>query len=298
MKVLPREERTASGVMMMALAVAFFSGIDVTAKWLTLAGLPVIQIVFIRYLVHFALGLAIYFPLEGKDVFHSHAPARQILRSFFLFGGTIFNFTALKHLPITVTTAINFAQPIVITLLAIPILGERVGIRRVLAVCAGFFGVLIVVQPWGAEFDWALFYSLTTLLIASLYFIMTRMLACVESNSTQQIWSSGLAVAALMPFAIPIWIWPDAPLEWTILLLIGAFGFFGHSATAIAHRWADASILAPMIYSQAIWAVLAGIFIFQSWPSIWTYIGSIVIACSGLYIWRRESGKEIKSANV
>ena len=185
-----------------------------------------------------------------------------------------------------------------ITLLAIPILGERVGIRRVLAVCAGFFGVLIVVQPWGAEFDWALFYSLTTLLIASLYFIMTRMLAGVESNSTQQIWSSGLAVAALMPFAIPIWIWPDAPLEWTILLLIGAFGFFGHSATAIAHRWADASILAPMIYSQAIWAVLAGIFIFQSWPSIWTYIGSIVIACSGLYIWRRESGKEIKSANV
>ncbi|RYH11712.1 DMT family transporter [Tropicimonas sp. IMCC6043] len=289
--VRPREERTAAGVVTMTLAVAFFTCIDSSAKWLSLAGMPVLQIVFCRYAGHFAYALALYLPQEGRGVFRSNAPGKQFLRSFFLLGSTVCNFAALKFLPITVTTTIAFAGPIAVTLLAIPILGEKVGLRRILAVCVGFFGVLVVVQPWGVEFHPAMFLSLCTLLIASLYFIMTRMLAGVETNATQQVWSSGLATLVLFPLAARVWVWPETGLEWGVMLAIGAFGALGHIAATTAHRWADASILAPMIYSQIFFASLSGILIFGTWPTIWTLTGGLIIIASGLYIWQRERAK-------
>jgi drug/metabolite transporter (DMT)-like permease len=224
-------------------------------------------------------------------VFHSNAPTKQILRSCALFIGTIMNFQALKFLPITVTTTISFAGPIVITLMAIPILGEKVGLRRIIAVCVGFLGVLIVIQPWGAEFHPAMILSLGTLLMASTYFIMTRLLAGIETNATQQVWSSGIATVALAPFALNVWVWPQTPLAWVILCIIGGFGALGHIAATTAHRWADASILAPIIYTQVFWAALVGIVIFSTYPTIWTLAGAAIIIASGLYIWQRERQK-------
>ncbi|WP_238367477.1 DMT family transporter [Mesobacterium pallidum] len=284
----PREERTGAGILTMALAVVFFTCIDTSAKWLTLAGLPVIQVVFCRYLGHLVYALALYGPQEGRDIFRSNAPVRQVLRSVFLFGSTICNFMALKYLPITVTTTIAFAQPILITLLAIPILGEKVGLRRFLAVCTGFLGVLVVVQPWRAEFHPAMFFSLAALTIASLYFIMTRMLAGIETQATQQLWSTALATIVLLPFALNVWTWPETGLQWLILCAIGGFGAAGHIAANLAHRWADASILAPMIYSQIFLAAVAGILVFDTWPTVWTLGGGLIIIASGLYIWQRE----------
>lgn len=272
----------------MALAVVLFTCIDTSAKWLSGIGIPVFQIVFARYLGHFVYALALYLPQEGGRVFRSNAPVKQAVRSSFLFVGTVFNFQALKFLPITVTTTIAFAGPIVITLLAIPILGEKVGIRRILAVCMGFVGVLLVIQPWGAEFHPAMVFSLGTLIMSSLYFIMTRMLAGVESNATQQVWSSGLATFALFPFAWHVWVWPETAIGWAVLCVIGGFGALGHIAATTAHRWADASILAPMIYTQVFWAAVVGVLIFDTWPTVWTLTGGAVIIASGLYIWQRE----------
>lgn len=296
MVVKPREERAGAGVAMMLLAVLFFTGIDTSAKWLSIAGLPVLQIVFVRYAGHFLYANLVYLPQEGVSAYRSNAPMKQFMRSLFLFGGTVLNFFALKYLPITVTTTIAFAGPIVVTLLAIPILGEKVGIRRIAAVCTGFLGVVVVVQPWSAEFNPAMFFSLGTLLLASMYFIMTRMLAGVEGNATQQIWSSGLATVALAPFGLSVWIWPDNVLTWLVLLCIGAFGLFGHIWVTIAHRWADASILAPLIYSQVFWAALVGVLIFDTWPTVWTLCGGAIIIASGVYIWRREMAKAAQRA--
>lgn len=279
----------------MALAVLFFTCIDTSAKWLTIAGLPVIQVVFVRYFGHLVFALLLYLPQEGLDAFRSNAPRRQFLRSVFLFGSTILNFSALKYLPITVTTTIAFAGPIVVTVLAIPLLGEKVGLRRFLAVCTGFLGVLVVVQPWSATFHPAMFFSLAALLAAALYFIMTRMLAGVETNAVQQIWSSALASLVLCPFAMSVWVWPETPLQWVVVMAIGFFGLGGHVAATIAHRWADASILAPMIYIQIFLAAIAGILVFDTWPTIWTLGGGLIIIGSGLYIWQRE--KRLRKRN-
>ncbi|SEM02197.1 Permease of the drug/metabolite transporter (DMT) superfamily [Roseovarius azorensis] len=286
--VAQRENRTAFGVAMMALAVLFFTCIDTSAKWLVTAGIAAIQVVFVRYAVHFLLALVLFLPREGRAAIRSNAPGRQFLRSTFLFGSTICNFTALQFLPITVTTTIMFAGPIAVTLLAIPILNERVGLHRLAAVCVGFAGVLVVMQPWGTGFHPAMLLNLVAMVVASLYFIMTRMLAGIESNATSQIWASGLATFCLGPFAIRVWQWPDAGVDWAPFLLIGAFGGVGHIFATHAHRMADASILAPIVYIQIVLAAAASIIVFNVYPTVWTLGGGLIIAGAGLYIWWRE----------
>jgi len=287
----PREERAAVGVGLMALAVGCFTGIDTSAKWLILAGLAPIQVVFVRYLVHFLIALAITVPGRGLADFRSNAPGRQLLRSSFLFAGTIFNFFALKYLPITLTTTMFFAAPIVITLVAIPLLGEQVGRRRIAAVCTGFLGVLIVVRPWDAGFHPAIFLSFGALICASGYFLMTRMLAGVESNATSQLWSSGLATICLAPFGIAAWVTPPDAKVVAVLVVIGTFGAVGHILATTAHRMADVSILAPVVYIQILLAAVVGVAVFGTWPTVWTLAGGLIIIASGLYIWHRERAK-------
>jgi drug/metabolite transporter (DMT)-like permease len=286
--VAPREERTATGIAAMAGAVVFFTLIDTSAKWLVTAGLPALQVVFARYFVHLVMALVVFLPLEGPGAIRSNAPFRQLLRSAFLFGSTALNFTALKYLPITVTTTIMFAGPIVVTLLAIPMLGERVGRHRIVAVCVGFLGVLVVMQPWGAEFHWAMLLNVGALTLASLYMLMTRLLAGIESNATSQLWSAGLASICLAPFALGDWQWPTGAADWAFFLLVGVFGLCGHILATWGHRLADASILAPVIYIQIVLAAIAGIVFFDTWPTVWTLGGGIVIIAAGIYIWHRE----------
>lgn len=289
--VAPREDKVGLGVAMMALAVLFFTGIDTSAKWLILAGLPALQVVFVRYAVHFLLSLGIFVPKEGVNALRSANPWKEALRALFLLVGTIFNFASLKYLPITVTTTIMFAVPVAVTLLAIPVLGEKVGIRRVAAVCVGFLGVAVVMQPWGTGFHPAMFLNLGALVFASMYFVMTRMLAGIESNSTMQIWSSGLATLCLAPVAVPIWVWPTQMIDYTVLIAIGLFGGFGHICATYAHRLADASILAPVIYIQLFLAAAASYLVFGTWPTLWTVAGGVIIIGSGIYIWQRERSK-------
>lgn len=272
----------------MALAVVFFTCIDSSAKWLMQSDLPALQVVFARYAGHFVVALIVFLPRDGLGAFRSNAPRRQLARSVFLLGGTVLNFFALGFLPITVTTTIMFAGPIAVTLLAIPILGERVGLHRIAAVCIGFVGVLVVMQPWGAAFHPAMFLNVGALCVASLYFIFTRMLAGVESNATSQLWSAGLATLIIAPLAMPNWVWPSDWVGMTVLVLIGLFGAAGHISATYAHRLADASILAPVIYIQLFLAALAGILVFNTWPTIWTLAGGLIIIAAGLYIWQRE----------
>ncbi|WP_343079054.1 DMT family transporter [Ostreiculturibacter nitratireducens] len=296
--VSPREEKTALGVGAMALAVLFFTCIDTSAKWLILAGLPALQVVFARYAGHFIVSLIVFLPREGLAAFRSNSPKWQLLRATFLLGSTVLNFTALRYLPITITTTIMFAGPIVVTLMSIPILGEQVGIRRIAAVCTGFLGVLVVMQPWGAEFHPAMFLSIAALTSAALYFVMTRMLAGVETNATSQLWSSGLAMVCIAPFALPGWVWPTSALDLGVLVIIGVFGAMGHTVATYAHRLADASILAPVVYVQLLFASAAGYLVFNALPTIWTVTGGLIIIGAGIYIWHRERQKVGRRAKV
>jgi drug/metabolite transporter (DMT)-like permease len=293
-----REDNPMLGLGLMCAALAMFTSIDTSAKWLILSGLPILQVVFVRYAGHFIASSLAFIPREGMEAFHSNAPKLQLLRAVVLLASTVFNFAALKYLPITITTAIYFASPIIITILSVLFLGERIGARRVAAILVGFAGVMVVVQPWGAAFHPAMALSLCGLLCAATYFVITRRLAGVESNSTSQLWASGLATLVLAPFGMMVWIWPQTGTEWAFLCMIGVFGAAGHGIAVAAHRFADASSLAPMTYIQVIYATASGFFIFGNLPTWATAFGTTIIIASGVYIWRRERALMLQRRRV
>lgn len=282
------EDRPGIGVLAMAFGVMMFTGIDTSAKWLIVAGMLPLQVVFARYLFHLVSALVWFIPREGTDALRSVDPKLQILRSVFLVASTVFNFYGMQTLPLTTIVAIYFAGPILTSLLAIPFLGEKVGLRRFLAILVGFGGVLIIVQPWGNAFQPAMLFSLAGISMASCYFIMTRKMAGREANSTAQIWASGLGTITIAPFALAHWAWPEGALQWAVFVMIGVFGFVGHALTTHAHRLAEASMLAPVVYLQVFFATTAGYLVFNTLPTSRTAIGALIIVASGLYIWNRE----------
>lgn len=287
----PREDRPATAVLIMASAIFVFTLIDTSAKWLIMAGLPAMQVVFSRYAGALITALVLFLPRGGLAEFRSNRPWTQALRALALLGSTIFNFYALRYLPITLTIAMFFALPIVVTLLSIPILGEKVGSRRFLAVVTGFIGVLVIVQPWSAQFHWAVFFSIGALLSASTYFVLTRLLAGIDNNSTSQLWTNGLATIALLPVVFQKMEWPEGSLNLFVFLFIGFLGGVGHILATLAYRFAPASTLAPVTYVQVIYATAVGYLVFNTLPTAWTAIGTSIIIVSGVYIWQRERAR-------
>jgi len=179
-----------------------------------LAAVPSLQVAFLRYLIHFFWVVVIYFPKNGVSISQSKIPRLQVLRAILLFSGTAFNFTALKYLPLTTTVAIFFAAPMLVCLLSIPILKEKVGLKRFSAIAIGFIGVLIIVAPWDEQFDVHIFLAIGALFGASGYFVMSRVVAGVDSNAVAQFYSAGVPTILLLPVVLVIWEWPATALEW------------------------------------------------------------------------------------
>lgn len=288
MAVAPLEDRRLVAIGLMLLAFVCFTGIDSCAKWLVLSGLPPLEVVFVRFAVHAAMVMATAGSLFGMALLRSRKPRLAILRAVLLLGSTILNFTAVQFLPLTLTAAIFFTVPVWVCLLAIPLLGERVGRRRWAAILVGFAGVLIITRPWGADAHWAVLLSIGAAIGAALYAIITRRLAGIDATATQQFYAAGFATVAVAPLAVLDWVWPATPVSWAVFGLIGVFGWSGHQLMTMAHRLAPASTLAPFVYTQIVFMSASSWLIFQQPPDLWVLVGALVVVASGLYIWLRE----------
>jgi drug/metabolite transporter (DMT)-like permease len=294
--IKPVEDRPLVGISFVVLAVACFSGLDTVAKYLAVTGTPVLQVVLMRFLMAFVLVLVVFLPQHGTQLFYTRNPKLELARALMLLLTSSFNFMALRYLPLTVTAAISFSAPLLITALSIPLLRERVGWRRWVAIFVGFVGVLIVVRPGGTGFHWAMLLSIAATFAFAFLSIINRSLAGVDSVHTQQFYSMGVAVIFLTPVAIPIWIWPDDMWVWFWFLAMGVLAFVGHLLMTAAFRYASASTLAPFNYPQIIFMSVLSWLIFSQPPDIAIYVGAPLVVGSGLYVWFRERRLSLERA--
>jgi drug/metabolite transporter (DMT)-like permease len=266
-----------------------FTIIDSCAKWLSQAGLPTTEVVFVRYAGQLLLAAALFLPAQGRGLLVTRRPWLEIARGLCLLASTACNFAAIVFLPLTVTASIAFTTPLILCALSIPLLGETVGWRRWLAIVVGFLGVLVIVQPGTAAFHPAVLLSVTGAFFTALYLLLTRKLAGVDAVTTQQFYAALVATACLLPFlAVSGWVWPANAAGWFAFLLIGAAALIGHQLLTTAHRLAPASVLAPFGYVQIIFMTASSWLIFSQPPDVWIYVGAPIVIASGLYILLRE----------
>ncbi len=275
------------GILLMMAAYLSFTVLDSSAKWLG-RSLPPLEIAWARYVGASILALAMIRMSSAPSAFVSGNLKLQIMRSFALFISTVLNFIALLYLQLAQTVSIFFGLPLLVALLAGPMLGEWVGPRRLIAIGFGFIGILVVTGPGIGGFQPAMILSLIGTLCNAFYNIWTRRLATIDSWQTTLNYSSLLGTVLLTLTLPTYWVWPQTALQWSVMLIPGVAGVVGHYFLILAHRRAPASILAPFIYTQIAWMVTAGFLLFGDVPSISTLAGGAVVIASGLYLWYRE----------
>ena len=224
----------------------------------------------------------------GFSILVTRRPLLQAVRSILATVTTFLFFTSLRYLPLGEAVALAFAAPIFLTVLAGPVLGEKVGPRRWIAVLVGFVGVLTILRPGSETFSPYALLPLSAAVAFSLTMLLGRKLALTD-NSTSIVFYTSLGGVLASGVMIPMdWTPPTIDhLPW--LVLIGLLGGFGQILIIQAFRHAEASMLAPFEYSSIIWAILFGYLFWSEVPDDLTFVGAAIVVGAGVYIAQRES---------
>lgn len=275
-----------AGIGFMLAAAAIFTISDVIAKFL-LPELGPVMVAWQRSLVALAVTLVFAWFRLGSRVFATRHPGIQILRGLAAFASSILFLIGLAHLPLADTVAINFAWPILGTLLSIPILGEKVGIRRWAAAAVGFAGVLLIVRPGSSAFQAAAIFPLAGALCWALSGVVTRRMMTTEAPETTLAISTLIFVVGASLLAPFFWKTPTIA-QLALGAIMGLLSATAHAAVIFAFERAHVSIVAPFGYAQLVCAVLLGFLIFGTVPDAWVASGSMLIVVAGLYTAHRE----------
>jgi drug/metabolite transporter (DMT)-like permease len=282
-----RRRNRLTGIALMCGAVISFTCLDTIAKYLN-GYMDTLQVVWARYTGGFLLTLLVSNPVSRPGLMQTKRPALQVLRSLLLVCSTISNFLAFRYLQLDQALSILFSTPFLVAILAGPLLGEWIGWRRWVAILVGFSGVLLVTRPGVGGVHWAALYSMASAVFYSLYIVATRVLSRSDPTDTTLFYSNLVGALAMLPVLPFVWSVPDNPWQLFLLAVFGAFGSFGHYLLIAAHRLAPASVLAPFMYTQLVWATCLGFLVFGDVPNSWTLAGAAVLIASGLYLLHRE----------
>lgn len=294
----PEKPTSVAAILYIFAAGLLFSFLDASAKYLVLSGLDAAFVSWCRFAGHAMLVFVMFRGWSNAAIYRTGSIPAQLLRAVFLFGSTIFNFLALRHLQLAETMSIAFFAPMMITALAGPLLGEWAGWRRWMAVLVGLVGVLVITRPGFGSFSLGHLFALCGTTSYCIYVLMTRKMSAHESPESL-IFYSAVAPMLLMAPSVPYtFSWPPQMWEWLLLALLGLFGGLGHYCIILAYRRATVTSLAPYPYLQMVWMILLGWLIFHQFPDIWTLVGAGIIVASGLYIVHREHALRVQNRAV
>jgi len=277
----------ARGALIALGSFAVFSAHDVVVKYLGGAYSP-IQIIFFSVLFSFPLFVFVLLGRAAGDGLRPRRPWWTLARTLAVVVTAFSAFTAFSLLPLAQTYAILFATPLLITVLAVPLLGERVGLRRGIAVVVGLCGVLVVLRPASVSLSLGHLAALVAAIGSACASIIVRRLGSTERSAVLLVFPL-LANVLVMGALLPV-VYVPMPLEHlgavaglSVLSLLATAGMIA------AYRAGEAGSVAPMQYSQILWAALYGWLLFDERLDAATIAGASIVIASGLYILLRES---------
>jgi drug/metabolite transporter (DMT)-like permease len=289
---MTHHRNSLTGVALMIGAMVLLPFLDVVAKKLGQQGVPIMQIVWARMAFSALLTLPFAAGHGGVRALIPDRPVMHVLRASLLIGATFCFFSALKTLPIADALAIFFVNPLVVTALSPLILGERVGPRRWTAVCIGFLGTLIIIRPGFQAINAGVMLAFAAGVCLGLYFLMTRRIAGRNPAMVTTFHTSIIGAAIATAAVALTWQAPTAT-QWGLYALTGLIATGGHYLIVRAYDHAEASLLAPLAYTEMIGATAVGWYFFGDFPDGWTVLGvSILIACA-IYIAIRERARGV-----
>ncbi len=294
MTVKPPNTLLGIGLMLMAMAV--LPGIDVIAKFMGQNGMPVLQIVWARLTFGVLVTLPFALPQTGIRGLLPGRPLYHGLRASLLILATFFFFWSLKFLPIADALAIFFVQPLVVTALSPLVLKEHVGPRRWAAVAVGFVGTLIIIRPGFGGLNPGSALALGSGISLALYFLMTRRISGVQ-KAIITTFHTNLLGAAIASALVPlVWITP-APTDWLLFLALATIANAGHYCIVRAYDHAEASLLAPLAYTEMVTSTIMGWLFFGDFPDRDTFLGVAILISCAIYISMRERARSAQPAS-
>ncbi len=291
-----RADRPMTGVLWMLLSGALFVGVNVIVKSLGDA-VPAAEAAFLRY----ALGLVFLAPMVRPML-----AARLSRRSLAFFGvrglvhtaGVILWFYAMARIPIAEVTALNYLSPIGVTVGAALFLGERLAIRRILAVTVALCGALVILRPGFRELHPGHFAMLATAACFAVSYLIAKRMSGVASAAVVVGMLSVTVVIGLAPFAWAVWVPPTAAqLGW--LFIVAALATAGHYAMTLAFAAAPVTVTQPVTFLQLIWATLIGALVFAEPVDGWVVAGgTVIMAAVSFMTWREAVAKPRRTTPV
>jgi drug/metabolite transporter (DMT)-like permease len=289
-----RQDRPIFGIALINLAVVVFTSMDAVIK-LVSETFPTGELVFFRNL--FAFGPILIFMLsQGALQFRTRHALGHLARGLFGVSAMYCYFLSYKLLPLSDAIALGLSGPIFLTILSIPFLGEKVGIRRWSACIVGFLGVLIMTRPGAGIWQPEALVPLLAAVFYALAMISIRKLTATEGSGTIVFYFTlfatfaGLATAPLGNVWPELaWAWPSDLKLWGIVVLIGLMGGCGQILITIAFRCAPVSVVAPFDYMALVYGFILGFVFFAEVPDAYLIVGGATVVASGLYIVHREA---------
>jgi drug/metabolite transporter (DMT)-like permease len=254
---------------------------------------------FLRYFFGSLFLLPIVMRLGLYRSLHTRRLPLHLFRGALHTSGMMLWFVALPLTTLAEITALGFTGPIFVTVGAALFLGEKVRLRRWIAIIVGFIGAMIIIRPGFSALHIGVICILVSTPIFSASNLISKALARTDSANTIVIWQNIVIVAFGLPFAIWFWQTPSwVDLLWFVAA--GACGTLGHICQQRGYQLADITLLQPIGFLSLIWNTLLGYFLFFQSPDVWTFVGAAVIFGSALYISHREAVRraQIKTADT
>ena len=273
------------GILLMTLGMFSLSINDIIYKNLTM-NFPVWEAVFFRAFSGSIISLYLVYH-SGINSIKTKKPVRHFVRAFSAVGCVVLYIFGIKYLLLSENIAIAHSAPIIAALLAVPILGEKIGMHRILAIIIGFVGVLVIIKPGTDLFQLKSLLPIGSALFMASVYLTTRSLMNTESSTSIVFYYSFALLISSLIFFPSDFIIPDT-FNLILALSLGIMGSMGHFFMSQAARHADVAVTSPFEYSSFIFVGLMGYFFFYEIPSNSVIIGGVLIIISGVYVAYRE----------